>query len=132
MSSLSGVADRARDRRRESPLPKQFEHSFDYCFRLHRGGDKNTTFWRLVSYTRSTPSSTVPLPARGPGPRARQNRSMQFHPNVHAVQDALEGADATDASGAPCRVRLLPDAVHTAVAAAAALNVQVGQIANSL
>jgi|SRR6185369_12571003 len=57
---------------------------------------------------------------------------MQFHPNVHAVQDALEGADATDAGGAPCRVRLLPDAVHTAVAAAAALNVQVGQIANSL
>lgn len=57
---------------------------------------------------------------------------MRLHPNVQAVQDALESAGATDAAGESCRVRMLPDAVHTAVAAAAALNVQVGQIANSL
>ncbi len=43
-----------------------------------------------------------------------------------AVQDAL------DAAGANGRVRILPDAVHTAVAAAEALGVTVGQIANSL
>ncbi|HET8659010.1 MAG TPA: YbaK/EbsC family protein [Micromonosporaceae bacterium] len=57
---------------------------------------------------------------------------MHPHPNVQAVQDALESTGARDASGALCRVRLLPDAVHTAPAAAAALNVAVGQIANSL
>lgn len=57
---------------------------------------------------------------------------MQLHPNVRAVQEALAAADARDASGAPSQVRLLPDAVHTAAAAAAALDVQVGQIANSL
>lgn len=57
---------------------------------------------------------------------------MQLHPNVQAVQDALESAGAVDGSGAPCHVRMLPDAVHTAIAAAAALHVQVGQIANSL
>ncbi|WBB67246.1 YbaK/EbsC family protein [Micromonospora sp. WMMD812] len=57
---------------------------------------------------------------------------MQPHPNVRAVQDALAGAGARDGSGAPCAVRLLPDAVHTAAAAAEALGVQVGQIANSL
>jgi prolyl-tRNA editing enzyme YbaK/EbsC (Cys-tRNA(Pro) deacylase) len=51
---------------------------------------------------------------------------MHSHPNVTAVQDALESA------GAPGEVRLLPDAVHTAAAAAAALGVTVGQIANSL
>ena len=51
---------------------------------------------------------------------------MQSHPNVLAVQDALAAADA------PGKIRLLPDAVHTAVAAAAALGVEVGQIANSL
>ncbi|MEN3308305.1 MAG: hypothetical protein V7603_4507, partial [Micromonosporaceae bacterium] len=54
-----------------------------------------------------------------------------MHPNVTAVQDALDAADAHDGSGAHSLVRMLPDAVHTAVAAAAALNVQVGQIANS-
>ncbi|MEN3307483.1 MAG: hypothetical protein V7603_3685, partial [Micromonosporaceae bacterium] len=43
-----------------------------------------------------------------------------------------DAADAHDGSGAHSLVRMLPDAVHTAVAAAAALNVQVGQIANSL
>jgi len=57
---------------------------------------------------------------------------MQPHPNVQAVQDALAGADARDASGTPSAVRLLPDAVHTAAAAAEALGVEVGQIANSL
>ncbi|MFV2083222.1 YbaK/EbsC family protein [Micromonospora sp. LOL_021] len=57
---------------------------------------------------------------------------MQTHPNVQAVQDALDAADARDGSGAGCRVRLLPDAVHTAAAAAAALDIEVGQIANSL
>jgi prolyl-tRNA editing enzyme YbaK/EbsC (Cys-tRNA(Pro) deacylase) len=49
-----------------------------------------------------------------------------MHPNVQAVQDALAAADA------PGQVRMLPDAVATAPAAAEALGVQVGQIANSL
>ena len=49
-----------------------------------------------------------------------------MHPNVQAVQDALESA------GAHGEVRMLPDAVSTAAAAAAALGVEVGQIANSL
>jgi prolyl-tRNA editing enzyme YbaK/EbsC (Cys-tRNA(Pro) deacylase) len=57
---------------------------------------------------------------------------MQPHPNVQAVQAALDGADARDAAGRPARVRTLPDAVHTAAAAALALHVEVGQIANSL
>src|SRR4051812_9765155 len=57
---------------------------------------------------------------------------MQLHPNALAVQDALDSAGARNAEGHPCVVRVLPDAVHTAVAAAAALGVQVGQIANSL
>ena len=49
-----------------------------------------------------------------------------MHPNVTAVQDALESA------GAHGQVRMLPDAVSTAAAAAAALGGEVGQIANSL
>jgi len=49
-----------------------------------------------------------------------------MHPNVQAVQEALESADAHG------QIVLLPDAVHTAAAAAAALGVEVGQIANSL
>jgi prolyl-tRNA editing enzyme YbaK/EbsC (Cys-tRNA(Pro) deacylase) len=57
---------------------------------------------------------------------------MELHPNAQAVQDALVSAGAQDADGNPSLVRILPDAVHTAVAAAAALGVQVGQIANSL
>jgi prolyl-tRNA editing enzyme YbaK/EbsC (Cys-tRNA(Pro) deacylase) len=57
---------------------------------------------------------------------------MSTHPNVQAVQDALLGADARDGSGRPSEVRLLPEAVHTAAAAAAALGIEVGQIANSL
>jgi prolyl-tRNA editing enzyme YbaK/EbsC (Cys-tRNA(Pro) deacylase) len=66
------------------------------------------------------------------GPGTEQDRAMQQHPNVQAVQDALDKADARDGSGQPCRIRTLPDAVHTAAAAAAALDVEVGQIANSL
>ncbi|MBB5869409.1 prolyl-tRNA editing enzyme YbaK/EbsC (Cys-tRNA(Pro) deacylase) [Allocatelliglobosispora scoriae] len=57
---------------------------------------------------------------------------MHDHPNVRAVQEALDIADALDGSGAPSQARILPDAVHTAAAAAAALGVEVGQIANSL
>ena len=57
---------------------------------------------------------------------------MQPHPNVRVVQDALDAADARDGSGQPCRIRMLPEAVLTAAAAAAALGVEVGQIANSL
>jgi prolyl-tRNA editing enzyme YbaK/EbsC (Cys-tRNA(Pro) deacylase) len=57
---------------------------------------------------------------------------MQPHPNVQAVQDALDGSGARDAAGRPCQIRMLDDAVHTAAAAAAALDVEVGQIANSL
>ncbi|MEE6260608.1 YbaK/EbsC family protein [Plantactinospora sonchi] len=57
---------------------------------------------------------------------------MQSHPNVQAVQDALDNAGGRDGSGAASRVRVLPEAVHTAAAAAAALGIEVGQIANSL
>src|SRR6266536_2199548 len=49
-----------------------------------------------------------------------------MHPNIQAVQVALRAA------GARGQVQELDDAVHTAAAAAAALGVQVGQIANSL
>jgi len=49
-----------------------------------------------------------------------------MHPNVRAVQEALSLAEARG------EIRMLPDAVHTAAAAAAALGVEVGQIANSL
>jgi prolyl-tRNA editing enzyme YbaK/EbsC (Cys-tRNA(Pro) deacylase) len=66
------------------------------------------------------------------GHPAGQDGAMQLHPNVQAVQDALDAAGARDAAGSPARVRLLPAAVHTAVAAAAALDVRLGQIVNSL
>jgi prolyl-tRNA editing enzyme YbaK/EbsC (Cys-tRNA(Pro) deacylase) len=56
----------------------------------------------------------------------------RMHPNVRTVTDALTAADAVDGSGRPCAIRVLPDAVTTAAAAAAALGVEVGQIANSL
>ncbi len=49
-----------------------------------------------------------------------------MHPNVQAVHDVLSSA------GAPGRITMLPDAVATAAAAATALGVSVGQIANSL
>ena len=52
---------------------------------------------------------------------------MHNHPNVVAVRDALTAAGA-DATG----IVILDEAVHTAPAAAAALAVEVGQIANSL
>lgn len=54
------------------------------------------------------------------------------HPNVRAVQDALDNTGARDANGRPSQVRLLPDAVPTAEAAATALGIEIGQIANSL
>ncbi|MFG2055796.1 YbaK/EbsC family protein [Micromonospora sp. NPDC048930] len=57
---------------------------------------------------------------------------MQPHPNVQAVQQALDDAGARDGSGGASQVRLLPAAVHTAAAAAEALGVGVGAIANSL
>jgi prolyl-tRNA editing enzyme YbaK/EbsC (Cys-tRNA(Pro) deacylase) len=57
---------------------------------------------------------------------------MQPHPNVQAVQRALDDAGARDGSGGPSQVRLLPTAAHTAVAAAEALGIEVGAIANSL
>jgi prolyl-tRNA editing enzyme YbaK/EbsC (Cys-tRNA(Pro) deacylase) len=55
-----------------------------------------------------------------------------MHPNVTAVQEALESAGARASGDVPSQVRMLPDAVATAAAAAAALDVEVGQIANSL
>ena len=57
---------------------------------------------------------------------------MELHANVVAVQEALDSADARTGDGAPSRVIVLDDAVHTAAAAADALGVTVGQIANSL
>ncbi|HEY1487108.1 MAG TPA: YbaK/EbsC family protein [Micromonosporaceae bacterium] len=48
------------------------------------------------------------------------------------VTDALLADDAVNGAGEPSTVRVLPDAVTTAVAAAAALGIAVGQIANSL
>jgi prolyl-tRNA editing enzyme YbaK/EbsC (Cys-tRNA(Pro) deacylase) len=51
---------------------------------------------------------------------------MLSHPNVVAVQQRLEAA------GSRNRIVLLDEGVHTASAAAEALGVQVGQIANSL
>lgn len=48
------------------------------------------------------------------------------HPNVRAVREALAAHDVRG------EVRVLPDAVATAVAAADALGVEVGQIASSL
>lgn len=56
----------------------------------------------------------------------------QLHPNAQAVQRALDAADARDAAGQPARIQILPAGVHTATAAADALGVAVGQIANSL
>ncbi len=57
---------------------------------------------------------------------------METHPNVIAVQDALDAAGARTAEEQPSQVIVLDDAVHTAAAAAEALCVEVGQIANSL
>jgi prolyl-tRNA editing enzyme YbaK/EbsC (Cys-tRNA(Pro) deacylase) len=57
---------------------------------------------------------------------------MQNHPNVQAVRDALDAAGARTADGSAPEIVILDDAVHTAPAAAEALGVEVGQIANSL
>ena len=57
---------------------------------------------------------------------------MQPHPNVQAIQDALDAAGARDAAGRPCLVKVLAEPVSTAAAAAAAIGIEVGQIANSL
>jgi len=57
---------------------------------------------------------------------------MQQHPNVQAIQDALDAAGAVNAAGEPCQVLVLTEPVHTAAAAAAAIGIEVGQIANSL
>lgn len=53
-------------------------------------------------------------------------QTPQQHPNVIAVQQRLEAA------GVPANVHIFDEGVHTAAAAAAALGVEVGQIANSL
>jgi prolyl-tRNA editing enzyme YbaK/EbsC (Cys-tRNA(Pro) deacylase) len=55
-----------------------------------------------------------------------------MHPNVTVVQETLESTGARAHGDVPSQVRMLPDAVATAAAAAAALDVEVGQIANSL
>ena len=52
------------------------------------------------------------------------------HPSIELVAAALDAAGADPQRVA--RLRVLPDAVTTAAAAAAALGVEVGQIANSL
>ena len=57
---------------------------------------------------------------------------MQNHPNVQAVRDALDAAGARTADGTAPEIVILDEAVHTAPAAAQALGVEVGQIANSL
>jgi prolyl-tRNA editing enzyme YbaK/EbsC (Cys-tRNA(Pro) deacylase) len=59
-------------------------------------------------------------------PEAHIIQPTPQHPNVTAVQQRLE------ASGVPAEVLLLDEGVHTAAAAAYALSVEVGQIANSL
>jgi prolyl-tRNA editing enzyme YbaK/EbsC (Cys-tRNA(Pro) deacylase) len=57
---------------------------------------------------------------------------MQNHSNVQAVRDALDAAGARTPDGSTPQIVVLDEAVHTAPAAAAALGVEVGQIANSL
>jgi prolyl-tRNA editing enzyme YbaK/EbsC (Cys-tRNA(Pro) deacylase) len=57
---------------------------------------------------------------------------MLNHPNVQAVRDALDAAGARTPDGSAPEMVFFDDGVHTAAAAAAALEVQVGQIANSL
>lgn len=52
---------------------------------------------------------------------------MESHPNVVAVREALAAA-----GGTVPEVVILDEAVHTAAAAAAALGIETGQIANSL
>jgi prolyl-tRNA editing enzyme YbaK/EbsC (Cys-tRNA(Pro) deacylase) len=52
---------------------------------------------------------------------------MESHPNVIAVREALAAAGCP-----PPEVVIFDEAVHTAALAAAALRIEVGQIANSL
>ena len=59
-------------------------------------------------------------------------KDSAMHANVRTVQDALTAADAVNGSGQPSTVQMLSDAASTAALAAAALDVSVGQIANSL
>jgi prolyl-tRNA editing enzyme YbaK/EbsC (Cys-tRNA(Pro) deacylase) len=51
---------------------------------------------------------------------------------VQAVRDALDAAGARSVDGSAPEIVILDEAVHTAPAAAEALGVEVGQIANSL
>jgi prolyl-tRNA editing enzyme YbaK/EbsC (Cys-tRNA(Pro) deacylase) len=53
---------------------------------------------------------------------------MQNHPKVQAVRDALDAAGCTPAPA----MTFFDEGAHTAVAAAAALGIEAGQIANSL
>ena len=53
---------------------------------------------------------------------------MRNHQNVQAVRDALEAAGITPAP----EMTFFDEGVHTAAAAAVALGIEVGQIANSL
>ena len=71
-------------------------------------------------------------PARRARARPERMDAMQSHPNVRAVQEALDAAGARTGSGEPSRIVVLPEAAPTAAAAAAALGIEVGQIANSL
>jgi prolyl-tRNA editing enzyme YbaK/EbsC (Cys-tRNA(Pro) deacylase) len=57
---------------------------------------------------------------------------MSLHPNAQSIQDALTAAGARAASGELSQVHVMTEAVRTAAAAAAALGIEVGQIANSL
>jgi DNA-binding transcriptional LysR family regulator/prolyl-tRNA editing enzyme YbaK/EbsC (Cys-tRNA(Pro) deacylase) len=105
---------------------------------FRRGAGRSPAVLALTAALRAAVEHVDPaaLPVAGPvvGSMTTRGRMdpMQLHPNVQAVQDALDAAGAGDAAGNPSRVRMLPDAVHTAIAAAAALGVEVGQIANSL
>jgi prolyl-tRNA editing enzyme YbaK/EbsC (Cys-tRNA(Pro) deacylase) len=78
------------------------------------------------------PAERYVWPGRRLAVRAGEDRGMETHPNVVAVRDALDAAGARTADGTPPQVIVLDEAVHTAAAAAAALGVEVGQIANSL
>lgn len=65
-------------------------------------------------------------------PESHRPDPGSLHPNVQAVQDALDAAGAQASGRRSSQVQILPAAVYTAVAAAAALGVEVAQIANSL
>lgn len=88
----------------------------------------------------SRPASVIDDPPEAQPTVWRNNRDAHgstgqdsgMHPNVRMVADALLAADAVDGSGEPSTIRILPDAVTTAAAAAAALGIEPGQIANSL